>query len=449
MCLDFLKPIFAQFIEKQAFAYRNQAYSYGWLTEKLPEMAALLRRAGVRRGSIVALCGDFSPSSVSMLLALCNHNLITLPIAPTSRVHLKDFLRIAQAQYIVAECRPDEWQVTSLQEHAEHPIYQQLRTAGDPGLILFSSGTTSDPKGVVHDLTRLMTKYQVRRRRYRTLAFLLFDHIGGVDTLFQVLSSGGTLVVPEDRAPESVCKAVEGHRIEVLPVSPSFLKALILSEAYLCHDLSSLKYVTYGAELMPQSTLEKCAEIFPRAELLQKYGATEIGTLRSKSRSSRCLWVKIGGEGYETRVIDGMLEIKAASSMLGYLNAESPFTADGWFRTGDHVESDGEYVRFLGRNSDIINVGGRKVYPGEVEAVITELENIAEVIVHGHMNPLLGNVVCATVRTTVPEDALAVERRIRSHCLGRLSNYKVPIKVMLSDDALASPRSKLRRRQCY
>ena len=70
-----------------------------------------------------------------------------------------------------------------------------------------------------------------------------------------------------------------------------------------------------------------------------------LGVLRSKSKSNDSLWVKVGGDGYETRIVDGILQIKAESAMLGYLNAPSPFTDDGWFITGDEVlEKDG-YIR--------------------------------------------------------------------------------------------------------
>ena len=95
--------------------------------------------------------------------------------------------------------------------------------------------------------------------------------------------------------------------------------------------------VTYGTEAMPESTLKRFHEILPEVKLLQTYGLSEIGIMRSKSLSSDSLWVKIGGEDFQTRVVDGLLEIKAKSAMLGYLNAPSPFTEDGWFKTGDEV----------------------------------------------------------------------------------------------------------------
>ena len=120
---------------------------------------------------------------------------------------------------------------------------------------------------------------------------------------------------------------------------------------------------------MPENTLERIHELLPGVRLQQTYGLSEVGILRSKSKSSDSLWVKVGGEGFETRIVDGMLEIKARSAMLGYLNAPSPFTNDGWLKTGDVVEQDGEYIRILRRDSEIINVGGEKVYPAEVERV--------------------------------------------------------------------------------
>ena len=98
---------------------------------------------------------------------------------------------------------------------------------------------------------------------------------------------------------------------------------------------------------MPESTLKRFNQLFPDIKLLQTYGLSEVGILRSKSKSSDSLWVKVGGEEFETRVIDGMLEIKAKSAMLGYLNAPSPFTEDGWFKTWDAVEVEGEYIKIL------------------------------------------------------------------------------------------------------
>jgi long-chain acyl-CoA synthetase len=175
--------------------------------------------------------------------------------------------------------------------------------------------------------------------------------------------------------------------------------------------------------------------------------AAEWNHLRSKSKSSDSLWMKIGGEGYETRVVDGRLQIQAESSMLGYLNAESPFTEDGWFQTGDRVEVDGEWIRFLGRDSDIINVGGRKVYPAEVEDLISGLENVDEVAVFGEENAVMGEIVCDRLRLLEPEDPKKLKKRVRAACRENLESYKVPMKVEVSDEPLTTSRFKKKRRQ--
>jgi acyl-CoA synthetase (AMP-forming)/AMP-acid ligase II len=174
-----------------------------------------------------------------------------------------------------------------------------------------------------------------------------------------------------------------------------------------------------------------------------------VGILRSKSKDSGSLWVKIGGEGFETRIVDGILHVKARSAMLGYLNAPSPFTEDGWFNTGDAVEVEGEYLRILGRKSEIINVGGEKVYPAEVESVIQELDAVGEVTVYGERNPITGKIVCADITPAAPleeaqrKDFVAL---VKKHCRQKLQSYKVPLKVNIVDEGQHTARFKKARR---
>jgi acyl-CoA synthetase (AMP-forming)/AMP-acid ligase II len=203
--------------------------------------------------------------------------------------------------------------------------------------------------------------------------------------------------------------------------------------------------ITYGTEVMPAATLTRLHQVLPGVRLHQTYGLSELGILRSKSRSDDSLWVRVGGEGYETRVVDGLLEIKAASAMLGYLNAESPFTSDGWFRTGDAVEVDGEWLQFLGRRSELINVGGEKVWPAEVESVIAAMDGVLDVAVRGEPNRLLGSAVAARVHLATGEDRAAFRRRMREHCRGRLADWKVPQRVEVVDEPLVTARFKRER----
>jgi long-chain acyl-CoA synthetase len=146
-------------------------------------------------------------------------------------------------------------------------------------------------------------------------------------------------------------------------------------------------------------------------------------------------------------VVDGMLEIKAQSAMSGYLNAPSPFTADGWFQTGDAVEVDGEYLRILGRTSEIINVGGEKVYPAEVESVLQLMEGVEDVTVSAESHPLTGQIVKAQVRLNGGETAAAFRRRMRMFCQGKLPKFKIPQKVVMVTEMMHGERFKKLRGQ--
>jgi acyl-CoA synthetase (AMP-forming)/AMP-acid ligase II len=197
---------------------------------------------------------------------------------------------------------------------------------------------------------------------------------------------------------------------------------------------------------MPASTLERLQQEFPGVRLQQTYGLSELGILRSKSRDDGSLWVRVGGEGYETKVVDGILKIRARTAMLGYLNAENPFDADGWFDTQDAVEQDGEWLRILGRISELINVGGQKVYPAEVESILLELDNILDATVRGDPHPIVGQCVVARLNLREPEEPAALKVRIRKHCAGKLAPYMIPVKVEIAESAQHGVRCKRVRR---
>jgi acyl-CoA synthetase (AMP-forming)/AMP-acid ligase II len=155
----------------------------------------------------------------------------------------------------------------------------------------------------------------------------------------------------------------------------------------------------------------------------------------TRSRDSGSVWLELGDAGFEHKIVDGVLWIRSPSAMLGYLNAPSPFDVDGWFNTQDLVERDGEFIRILGRKSELINVGGEKVHPTEVENVLLQIDNVKDVTVRGLPNPVTGEVVAAKITPLAPEDPDALKRRVRRFCHARLERYKIPavIDVVMDD----------------
>ncbi len=432
----------AQWRDQPAIAWRDRVESYGDLLDRVAGWQERLEREGAKPGQVVALDGDYSPSACALMLALIQRRAVVVPLTETARHHRSEWFDIAEVQAEITIDENDEPRIVRRQGSPRHELTRGLLDQGRPGLILFTSGSTGKSKAAIHDFSALLEKFKVQRHSFRTISFLLLDHISGINTMFYALSNGGTVVAVENRQPEDVCRAIEQHRVQLLPTSPTFLNLLLISEAYRRFDISSLTTVTYGTEPMPSSTLSRLHEILPDVRLQQTYGLTEMGILRSKSKSSDSLWVKLGGEGVETKVVDGVLWIRSKSAMLGYLNHASPFDADGWLNTQDMVEVDGEHFRIMGRRSEIINVGGQKVFPAEVESVLLQMEGVTDATVYGEQNTITGQIVAARLNVEPATTESQLKREVRRFCKGKLEPYKIPVKVKLVDDRQFSDRFK-------
>lgn len=446
MFIDFLLDVFEANRDNEALVWQGQVTTYVRLLELIDASRAQLAAGGIEPGMVVLLDADFSPVGVAMLLALVERGCIIVPITQTASPKEAQYRQIAEVEAVVRVDAADRVSTEVTGVEAQHELLRQLKDWAHPGLILFSSGATGEPKAVVHDFTRLLERYKQQRHQLRTLNFLLFDHIAGLNTLFYAIANASCVVTVQDRSPDAVCAAIEKYRVQLLPTSPTFLNLLLLSEAYKRHDLSSLELVTYGTEVMPESTLARFRALFPDVNVLQQYGTSETGVPRTKSRSADSVWVKMGGHGFGVRVVDGLLELKSPYAMLGYLNAPSPFTEDGWFMTGDAVEVDGEYMRILGRTSDMINVGGEKVYPAEVESVLLLMDGVEDATVTGERNPITGRIVKATVRLSTGESTGEFRRRMREFCKDKLQPYQIPQKIEIVDAEMYSERFKKLRR---
>lgn len=441
----------ASFGEATALIHRGAPISYRALLSRAASLDEELSRQGIGPGCVVLLEGSYSEGAVALLLSLLWRGAICVPLTPNAAVQREAFAEIAEVAFRyrfddeggAERCAFER--LPGGQPPLRSPLLQRLAVLGHPGLVLFSSGSTGKPKAVLHDAAVLLSKFEKPTQRKTTLSFLLFDHIGGLDTLFNTLVNGGTLVTTPARDPDAVCAAIAAHQVHTLPVSPSFLNLLLLSEAHLRHDLSSLRVIAYGTEPMPAPVLARLAEVLPAAHLVQTYGLSELGVLRTRSRGNS-LWLQFSGDGFQTQVREGVLWVKARTAMLGYLNAPDLFDEDGWLNTEDAVEVDGEWLRVLGRVSDLINVGGRKVYPAEVEAVLLQCPNVRDVAVSGEKNAITGQAVAACFNLIEPEPLDAFKKRLRAFCKDKLPPYKMPARIELTDAEQFNARYKKMRR---
>ena len=405
----------------------------------------VLRDAGVGKGSLCAFTGDYSPETIAIFLAIASICAVAIPFSAGTAAE-QDVLAAEAGVEFWIDPASGEVRRTGIAGAKSHPLLRSLVDIGHPGLVVFTSGSTGNPKAILHDMDRVASKFQTRRPGWRMVMFLLMDHFGGFNTLMSVLANDGIGICPAERTPSAVCEAIEKGKASLLPTTPTFLGMVISSGVWKLHDLTSVRLVTYGAEPMPPATLLRIREILPQSEFKQTYGLSELGVLRSTSPEQGSLWLRVGGEGFETRVVEGTLHIRSASNMLGYLNAASPIDEDGWMNTGDLVEERNGLIRFLGRRSEVINVGGQKVLPIEVENVLLEAEGVTGAVVRGVPHPLLGQAVVAQVALRDQEEREMAADRLRAHCRSRLQKYKVPMRFeIVTTDSIITPRAKKNR----
>jgi acyl-CoA synthetase (AMP-forming)/AMP-acid ligase II len=439
---------FAKLLEKireqdraEALIWKDQSLTFRDIEEKRLEWLGVLQARKVQAGQVVGLRADYTPEAIALFLALLsNRNIVALisPYASNERILHDD----SQAEFVF-KLEQEDWYWEKTGRTASHPLLTVLKESNSAGFIIFSSGSTGRPKAILHDLDKFLIKFATASKKMRTLTFLLFDHIAGIDTLFYTLWSGAVQILPQRREVKYICALVQRHRVEVLPTSPTFLNLLCLYQEYRNYDLSSLRIVTYGSERMSPGLLATLNDVLPGCRFIQKYGTSEVGSPRSRSKGNDSLWINLSSSECELRVVDNLLWVRSPSTMMGYLNAPSPFDESGWFCTGDEVLVDGEWIQILGRRSELIFVGGEKVYPAEIEDAIREVAGVVDVVASGEAHPLTGQIVCALVQVQeLKASPREIVKNVRKHCRSTLDPYKVPVKIEITDKALASQRQK-------
>ena len=325
-----------EYEDREAIIYNDKIFLYKDILNNYDELKGIIKESEIKEGEAIAVEGDYSPKMIAIILALIENRNIVVPLTSVTKLQQEEFFEIAYVdKFYKVDDYDNKFKTLRYNNDDKNELIKKLNSLNEPGLVLFTSGSTGKPKGVIHNFTKLLEKYKLRRQALRTITFLLLDHIGGINTLFHTLGNGGTIIALKSRKPEDVCKAVQDYKVELLPASPTFLNLLLLSEQYKKYDFLSLKIISYGTEVMPESILKRLNKVFSGVKFKQTYGLSELGIMRAKSKSSDSLWVKVGGEGFETKIVDGILHIRADSAMLGYLNAPSPFDEEGWLNTQD------------------------------------------------------------------------------------------------------------------
>ena len=413
-----------------AIIYNGKRYSYNELYIKIKEIENFIKDK-IKSGEVVAILADYSFVSIALFFALYENKNIIAPITSTSQKEIDGKVKESFSTKII-NLENENLVITNIKSEASHKIINDLQTSKCAGLILFSSGSTGAPKAMIHNLDTLVDSYgDKKQKQINMLVFLMFDHIGGINTMLNILSMNATMIIPQNRNADDICQLIEEYKIAVLPSSPTFLNLILINRSYEKYDLSSLRMITYGTETMPEGLLGRLKAVFSKVKFLQTFGTSETGIAATSSKSSSSTFMKIDDENLEYKIVDNELWLRSKTQILGYLNRSmESFTNDGWFKTGDLVELDNEgFIKIIGRNKEIINVGGQKVLPSEVESVLLGMDEIEDCLVYGEQNAITGQSISCDVVLKSGIEADGLKILVRKFCKDKLDNFKIPTRV--------------------
>lgn len=328
----------------------------------------------------------------------------------------------------------------------------------DPGMapdaasdwVLTTSGTTGRPKLVAHGLdglTRTTGRDQARGRGQ--VWGLLYDYtrFAGLQVLLQSLLSGAALVAPDTALPlEARLATLAGAGVSHLSATPTLWRKILMTPGT---EALPLRQITLGGEIADDAVLSALARRWPQARIRHIFASTEAGVGFSVADGRAGFpagFLTDPPLGIGLRIRDDRLFIRNDSVAPQYLGGEGEISRDGWVDTGDLVAIDADRVRFLGRGNGVINVGGDKVHPEEVEAVILGHPDVGMVQVYAKKNPIMGALVAADIQLRPGAEAHpALRDDLKSWLATRLERHKVPAFIRIVDAFETNAAGKLKR----
>jgi acyl-coenzyme A synthetase/AMP-(fatty) acid ligase len=399
-----------------------------------------LTRDEARRSASELFESFCTANATRVLLASDNPAKLLVTIAAASRAGADLWIVAASHPAEKLESLAREFGVTLLlTDETQRSVSDEPQGAGQGRICLMTSGTTGEPKIAAHTLERLASRAVAGGSAPESRWLLTYQptSFAGLQVILTAASTGGAIVVASHRDPLAWFDAARAHRATHVSGTPTFWRSfLMVAEP---GSLPSLRQATLGGESIDQPTLDRIRHAFPQARITHIYASTEAGVVFSVNDGRAgfpASWLDDVVQGVDLRVRHGILEVRTPRSMLGYLSRHSAPLADGWLSTGDRVEVSADRVSFLGREDDVINVGGAKVHPRVVESFLLGLAGVAEARVFGYANPITGNVVAAEVVIDRGADPGALRARLLRECQTGLAAHQVP-RVLRFVDSVA------------
>ncbi|MGH7322829.1 MAG: acyl-CoA synthetase [Candidatus Rokuibacteriota bacterium] len=483
-----------RFPDRPCLVWGKETITYGELDRRAARTAAGLARLGLGPGDVVAVLLYNCPEFIEAMFAVARLGAIFMPmnwrlagdevayiaghagaklvLSEPELAALADAARkdLPQARLVGIGGAPPGWTaVESLREDGESSPLAAV-AADDVHRLMYTSGTTARPKGVMITYANLYWKNVAHVVEFgltgadKGLACGPLYHVGALDlTTTTVLYAGGTVEIHRKFAAADVLDAFERRGISNVWLAPAMVNQILAHPSLQARDLAGVQLIIDGGEKMPLPLIERLLRAFPNAWFADAYGLTETvsgDTFLDKRTTVR----KIGSVGkpclhLEVAIWDdadrplpagtlGEIVLRGPKVFKGYWkDPEATATAfrGGWFHTGDigNVDDEG-FLYIVDRKKDMIISGGENIASPEVERVLYEHPAVLEAAVVGRPDPRWGEVPIAFV--VCREGAAATDGELRQFCLARLAKYKVPRAVEFIDALPRNPSGKVLKR---
>ena len=446
----------SHFRDRTAVIEGEHTLTYGQLISLVDEIAVLLRGAGICQFDRVALlCGD-SIEYIAASLAVLSVSAVAVPVATEHReAEIDEILESMAINYLIfergsyGEDRSDKLDVKNFSRKEFFIMPRESRKEMEqeyfkinPAFIRFSSGTTGASKGVVLSHETIIERTAAADRGLTithndTVLWVLSMSFHFVVTILLFLRRGAAIMLCGTLFPESFIDGILKHKGTFIYASPFHYSLLAHMESLSPESLQNIRLAVSTAMKLPEEVAREFHAKFG-FELSEAYGIIEAGLpfINLSSDKSRRNSVGKALPGYEVQIVNkdkdgvGQIHIKGKGMLDAYFspwqNRENILDADGWFHTGDLGRIDEEgYLTIEGRDKDVINFAGMKVFPHEVESVLNQFPGISESCVYGKDHGQYGQLPVAKVVLKEPAIGVSMED-LRRFCYQRLSKYKVP-----------------------
>src|SRR3989440_6545685 len=441
-------------------ASRPEAPAVGELTwqglhERVLRVAEGLRRKGIGKGDVVAVQLPNTPEFIVVHLAIARLGAVMCTVhMPYRGAEIEAILAHSGAKLFFNSAFPFASLEAADPLRADHPAPDSR----DPFLLLYTSGTTASPKAVPHAYRTMLGNSRLGAQEHRldsqsrVLCPAPFSHLYGLYSLHCAWAVGACSVLLPAFKPEDLCGAIENQRATALWTAPAHVAACRAAGLFGKHDWSSLKLAIVSGSIAPAALIREFAGAVPQCAVTQLWGMTELQAGLYTRPGDPLEWSAASAgrpsPGAEVRPsAESGNQVRGPLLFAGYFNNpeedKTAFTPEGWFRSGDLGEMRaGGNIAITGRTKDIINRGGVKFNPLEVERLLDSHPKIMQSAIVPMPDPVLGEKACAFI--TLRGDAAPSLQELCDYLLNKnLAKNKLPERLVVIPEMPLTPTRKI------